>query len=80
MELHWLTHITTGKDKLTDLPNLMFFTKLCELERENLKKTGSKAAYAYFNIMNMKAYNSHYNFSERKKRSDNYRYYPHGPA
>ena len=57
----------TEKDKLTDLPNLMFFTKLCELERMNLKKAGSKAAYAYFNILNMNAYNSHYNFSEGDK-------------
>ena len=57
----------TEKDKLTDLPNLMFFTKLCELERLNLKKTGSKAAYAFFNILNMKAYNTHYSFSEGDK-------------
>ncbi len=57
----------TEKDKLTDLPNLMFFTKLCELERMNLKKMGSKAAYAFFNILNMKAYNTHYSFAEGDK-------------
>ena len=38
-----------------------------EAIRMNLKKAGSKAAYAYFNILNMKAYNSHYNFSEGDK-------------
>ncbi len=57
----------TEKDKLTDLPNLMFFTKLCELERMNLKKMGSKAAYAYFNILNMKSYNTHFSFAEGDK-------------
>lgn len=57
----------TEKDSLTDLPNLLYFQKLCQIEKLSMQKEGLKATYVYFDVMNMKAYNSHYGFAEGDK-------------
>ena len=57
----------TEKDNLTDLPNLLYFQKLCQIEKLNLEKRQQKATYVYFDVISMKAYNSRYGFAEGDK-------------
>lgn len=54
----------TGKDSLTDLPNMSYFQRLCHMEKSRMDKAGEKASFVYFDVMNMTAYNSRYGYAE----------------
>ena len=54
----------TEKDPLTNLPNMSYFTRLCEVEKARMAKASVRPAFIYFDMQNMKGYNSRYGYSE----------------
>lgn len=66
--LHEESLVKTNRfDYLTGLPNMTYFFELVELGRENIKKTGAKAALLFIDLNGMKFFNSKHGFSEGDK-------------
>ena len=51
-------------DSLTGLPNMRYFFKLAERERQRLLDAGKRPVLLYFNLIGMKFFNRQYGFSE----------------
>ncbi len=51
-------------DMLTGLPNMRYFFKLAETERQRLSDGGSSSAMLFFDLVGMKYYNRQYGFEE----------------
>ena len=49
-------------DALTGLPNMRYFFKLAEQERQKLAESGQSPVILYFNLIGMKYYNRQYGF------------------
>ena len=54
----------TEKDPLTNLPNMSYFSRLCEVEKSRMAKANIRPAFVYFDMQNMKGYNSRYGYAE----------------
>ena len=54
-------------DMLTGLPNMRYFFKLAEAERQRLSDSGSSPVMLFFDLIGMKHYNRQYGFKEGDK-------------